>query len=263
MNPLESAIKRKLQSDGVNTQNVINKGYSSLTDNLIKEKVDKQISSVTNQITDSIKIEIDKLDPTDPNYATDTKNINDKWQKALDKLETKKVDALIKDEIITRDAGLTKNLPPLVTRYKNTNTYLNQNDKLDENKLLDEEKDINDIISTLGKLEEYIIQNLDTMTETFIKKVITNPTLTKSIVKKKTPSKTQAIVKAPPKVQLPPIYTTYESFKKKFEDTVKDYLANPTNYKKFNSKTIQHNHIKSRFKAYQALADADKQTFFT
>ena len=85
-----------------------------------------------------------------------------------------------------------------------------------------------------------------------------------AIAVKKTPAKTTGIVKAPPKVQAPPIFKTSDGFisewiktmnKKNAGTAITGFLKNKTTVDK---KTI----LKNYWPAYKMLSEAEKQTFF-
>ena len=174
------------------------------------------------------------------------------------------LDTLINNEIKERNKEYKNEFQAVEADLNQTNTYNNNLDALDENQLADEEKDMNKILTNLETIKTNILTLLNNMTETYMK-AINYITPTPAVVAIP-PVAVKAVTKVPKKAKVTapqqPIYTTYESFKKKFEDTVVDFLANSKKYKNFKDKSKHHMTIKSRFKVYQSLSDADKKTFF-
>ena len=110
-------------------------------------------------------------------------------------------------------------------------------------------------------LKTNIITKLDGMTDAYIK-FITQIT-TAAVV----PTQTINVVANAPQLLVASkpqkIYKTYDSFKNKFKNTVADYLANPGTYGIFKETKDHHMIMKSKFKAYNAMANPDKLAFFT
>lgn len=256
-------IRRKLQSEGKYIEDVLSNGFDSLTDTNIKSKIDKVVDELKIIIANSEKAQLDKIDPADPDILLKTTAIESKWKAELIKLDPKQINKLINKEITNRDTKYKNEFPTFGTDYKNTSTYMNANNTLDENALLAEEEKINKIRLGLNKLEADLIKNLDDNIKAFIRPIASaKPTIGTKIVQQK-PTKTKAAAKTAPKPTPPPIYTTYESFKNKYEKTVDDYIKNQSKYKVFNGQSKHHMTIKSRWKTYQGLTNTDKELFFT
>ena len=124
---------------------------------------------------------------------------------------------------------------------------------------------MNKITSELKKIEEELINKLDNDIRAFIEPVTSaKPTVTKQTVAIKTPAKTKAIVKQPPKVKLPPTFDTKASFIAEWIKTMKNKNAG-AQLKGFlsNKSTMDQKAIGRYWQQYNNMNLAGKQSFFT
>ena len=126
-----------------------------------------------------------------------------------------------------------------------------------------EEKDMDKILADVETIKTNILATLENMTDTYMKtiKYVTPSAPVVAVAPVAVKAVTNAPKKATVTVPQEPIYNAYESFEKKFEKTVDDYIINKGTYKNFNDDSKHHMRIKSRWKNYQT-SDADKRAYF-
>jgi hypothetical protein len=254
-------IKQKLNDSNAFIQDILTKKlkFPELVVTKIKQRIAKAIEKTWEQLKSAKEVEM--------KTATDQiqKNIIiKKYNLEFSKLKGTPIDDLGNDEVKERDDRYKNDFKSVDADLQKTNTYNNNLDALDPSQLLDEEREMNKILTDVETIKTNILATLENMTDTYMNtiKYVTPSAPVVAVA----PVAVKAVTSAPKKVNVTvpqePIYKTYESFKKKFEKTVDDYIINQGNYTNFNDDSKHHMRIKSRWKNYQTLSDADKRVYF-